>query len=250
MVQSAISKYNRAIFLFERWKKIKKHYFDTNIFLTFKNTKNGSDLDIFFQVKEHLIPLDFLSYGNILNNLKGTLDHLVWELIEIDNGITDDTLYFPIGRDQEQYDKKCDKIDTPSTNIKDFLKKFELFPNGKGEIICEINKLLNYDKHRNHLQFRMAIDLKQIQGITIINNCDISPEKFLYVNESNKKEQVIGSIPSEKVANNHLNYEGTVLVKEDTNNSDYKNAEEIIISASSKIQEIICDVISFRKARA
>jgi len=92
-------------------------------------------------------PCVALIIRDVVHNLWSALDNLMWELIGLDAGEQHRWLSFPKGLDRLSYNRKCDKVKTPSAAVKDLLKSFEVFPRGAGHFLCVTNLLDNADKH-------------------------------------------------------------------------------------------------------
>jgi len=99
-------------------------------------------------VKEVPAPISFLT-GDIIQNLRGALDHLAYQLVLIGTSKESTKIYFPIGgKGDEAYKEKLK--DYTKWLKKDVLEAFEnLRPYKEGNaIFWQLNELNNINKHR------------------------------------------------------------------------------------------------------
>lgn len=88
--------------------------------------------------------------GDIIQNLRSSLDHLVYKLFIVGtNGKTNGRhIYFPIDKDVETYEKeksrKTEGISDEAKSLIDSVKPYK----GGNDTLWQINELNNLDKHR------------------------------------------------------------------------------------------------------
>jgi hypothetical protein len=108
-------------------------------------------------VRFAIIPFDMLAVaGDILHNLRSTLDHVIYHLALVkDSTVGDDVLSvieFPIRETLEKYESARDRkikrfIEPRAIKFIDFLKPYK----GGNDALWKINELNNIDKHRRLL---------------------------------------------------------------------------------------------------
>lgn len=95
------------------------------------------------------IPSDFSTLiGDAVHNLRTSLDHLVWELMEVDGGVQDRYTKFITGNNQRNFETSCEGVKTPRPDTILFLKSLAVFPGGSGEALYILNDLDISDKHK------------------------------------------------------------------------------------------------------
>jgi hypothetical protein len=94
-----------------------------------------------------------LILGDCLQNLRSSLDYLVWELVEAAGKIPDDRLMFPIAITQKQYEealKKRHRLDNVDSRAIAIIDRFQPFhsPRPEATVLAILDKLTNINKHR------------------------------------------------------------------------------------------------------
>lgn len=94
------------------------------------------------------VPLELgLLIGDIIHNLRCSLDHATWELVGLDKGTQDRYTKFPTGADRQSYVAACRGLKTPRDDTKQFFIDLEVFTRGKSASIYQMHLLDNVDKH-------------------------------------------------------------------------------------------------------
>ena len=80
-------------------------------------TEGQSKLEVYIHFDEHL-PNDLaLIISDAMHQLRSALDHLLWELLQIDGGTQDRAAQFPTGTNSAEYVKSCNLIKTPRQDL-------------------------------------------------------------------------------------------------------------------------------------
>ncbi len=88
-----------------------------------------------------------LVIGDAIHNLRSSLDHMTWALVDHDGGVQDRYLKFPTGDNRINFEASCKGIKTPSQSIKDVFIALEAFEGGKGNALYALHALDNVEKH-------------------------------------------------------------------------------------------------------
>jgi hypothetical protein len=106
---------------------------------------------IYFVTKADKVPEEIsLITGDIIQNLRSSLDHLAYKLFIVGtgNGTEGSHIYFPIADDLDQYERgKVRKTEGLDQRAKDLIDAVKPYREGN-EILWKIHKLNNIDKHR------------------------------------------------------------------------------------------------------
>lgn len=116
--------------------------------------------------------------GDIIHNLRSSLDVLVWELVGLDGGTQDASLFFPMRKNADDLKAFCQGLKTPNMASKALLEGFEAYPGGKGEKLHSLNRLSILDKHRR------IVDTK--------THCEIY--KFIIYDRETGEEEIYSTI--------------------------------------------------------
>lgn len=99
-------------------------------------------------------PLDAdipLIAGDAIQNLRSALDHIAYRLVCVgtDSDGPFDKVYFPIGELPKEFKARIRAIKKClPTGTEEALRQIEAYPGGKGEVLWQIHRLNNIDKHR------------------------------------------------------------------------------------------------------
>jgi hypothetical protein len=99
-------------------------------------------------VDRELPPELALIIGDAVHNFRCVLDHLVWELVQIDGRTPNRATKFPIGRTRIDFEAMARGVATAPQSTQDFLLGLGVYPSGQGEALYCIHSLDNADKHR------------------------------------------------------------------------------------------------------
>jgi hypothetical protein len=106
-------------------------------------------------------PLGFsLIVGDAIHNLRSALDHLAWQLVEVNGKTPSKGTYFPISETLTKYkSSKGAKIQGMSAGAKNLLDSIKPYQGGNDDLWI-LNELDNFDKHR--LLFVTAFGLNEV----------------------------------------------------------------------------------------
>jgi hypothetical protein len=101
-----------------------------------------------------------LMVGDAIHNLRSALDHLAWQLVEVNGHTPSKGTYFPISETLTKYtSQKGAKIQGMSTGAKNLIDAIKPYQGGNDNL-WKLNELDNFDKHR--LLFVTAFALTEI----------------------------------------------------------------------------------------
>jgi hypothetical protein len=101
--------------------------------------------------KQRILTFDTLSLaGDIIHNLRSSLDHLANQLAWVGAGKEPSRLVeFPIAKDATTYERdKARKVEGIRPEVIKVIDALEPYKNGKGDVLWRIHELDNIDKHR------------------------------------------------------------------------------------------------------
>lgn len=154
------------------------------IFETDENTNRG-----YFKVKLPEIPSTVpLIVGDCLNNLRSSLDHLVWQIVE-SAGIKAPSRsnMFPICTTKNAFDREVQRnrlqgVPKQAFSIIESLQPFQTDFNWQLDVL---NTLCNKDKHR---ELNYAVSVASDMSLTYLKNNDVIMQKIISNNEIRNNE--------------------------------------------------------------
>lgn len=145
------SKIERARQLKEELQKEIKSFFDSQPYKIDTKSDSQSKRLIYYLIKADEVPEKIaLITGDIIQNLRSSLDHLAYKLFTTGpgNGTDGQHIYFPIANDFDQYEKdknrKTEGLIQQAKGLIDAVKPYK----GGNDTIWKIHQLNNIDKHR------------------------------------------------------------------------------------------------------
>lgn len=145
------SKIGRARQLKAELQKEVKSFFDSQPYKIDTKLDPQSKRLIYYLVKADRVPEKIaLITGDIIQNLRSSLDHLAYKLFTIGpgNGTDGHHIYFPIAKDFDQYEgDKSRKTEGLTQQAKDLIDSVKPYKEGNN-ILWRIHELNNTDKHR------------------------------------------------------------------------------------------------------
>jgi hypothetical protein len=96
------------------------------------------DVALEWRFDKPIPPTIALMLGDIVHNFRGALDHAAWELVGLDGGTQDRSLYFPVKETKQNFDTACNQIKTPRADTKSFFQGFEAYKGGNNVILASI----------------------------------------------------------------------------------------------------------------
>jgi len=145
------SKIDRAKQLKEELQKALKFFFDSQPYKIGTKSDPQSKRLIYYITKADKVPEEIaLITGDIIQNLRSSLDHLAYKLFTAGpgNGTNGRHIYFPIAEDFDQYEKdKSRKTEGLTHQAKDLIDAIKPYKDGN-DILWKIHRLNIIDKHR------------------------------------------------------------------------------------------------------
>lgn len=145
------SKIYRAKQLKKELEKTLKIFFDSQPYKIDTKSDAKSKRLIYYLTKADKVPEEIaLIAGDIIQNLRSSLDHLTYKLFTVGsgNGTDGHHIYFPISEDFDQYENdKSRKTVGLTQQAKDLIDAIKPYKDGN-DILWKIHRLNIIDKHR------------------------------------------------------------------------------------------------------
>lgn len=205
-------------------------------------TKNDLSKHSHFQINLPPVPFDIpLIVGDCLNNLRSSLDHLIWQLVDSNTLATPTrTNMFPICDDEKQFTKQCSSgrlNGVPPSAIEE-IRKLQPYEHFENRLLNILNELCNKDKHR---ELNYAVSVASDIELTFCRN-GVCVLNLVVGNDELRNGEIFGDIafPTDLIRGTNIEIFGTANAAIAFKDFAPNNGEALfVVSALEEITEFI-----------
>jgi hypothetical protein len=120
---------------------------------------------VYWGLRYNIAPRVAAKIGDSIHNLRSALDHCVWALCKFEKSTANvRRIQFPTSKNEEKFREAITSLKLSADSEK-FLRSFDAYRGGAGEVLYHLSELSNVDKHRVPL---VAAVRARISGVKII----------------------------------------------------------------------------------